>query len=161
MGCARARSVLFYLVFPVSAAAVRADVAHLDVTQFAHWGVRTTYAVDPPTNCFPSLHLAFATLSMLCAGTARRLWGWVALPLVVGIAASIVTMKQHFIADGVAGVALAWGLWRWLMAPDRFERPQGEQTARSWRGPVTFCVLAAAVYAGFYVAFRSGWQAWR
>ncbi len=121
-----ALSFAIYLAFPVTAVDLRADVSGLDVTRFAQWGVRTTYAVDPPTNCFPSLHLAFATLSMLCAGSARPLWGWVALPLVVGIAVSILTMKQHFIADGVAGVLLAWAVWRWLVAPDRLERPAGE-----------------------------------
>lgn len=152
-------SFAVYWAFPVTSAPLRVDVASLDPRRFDHWAVRLTYAADPPVNCFPSLHLAFAVLSMLAGFSARPLWGWVALPNVVGIGASILTMKQHYIADGAAGLLLAAGLWRWQVRPVAVQMAAaGQQLARSWRGPAVFAALAVAVYAVFYALFSAGWR---
>lgn len=153
-------SFAVFWALPVSSVGLRADLSSLDLQRFAHWGVRVTYFVDPPTNCFPSMHLSFAVLAMLSAYTARPLWGWVASPLVLGIAVSILTMKQHYLADGVGALLLAVTIWHYVVRPDAAERPLGERTARSWRGPVAYAVVAASVYLGFFVAFHLGWRPW-
>ncbi len=153
-------SFAMFWAMPVTSVGLRADLSSLDLHRFAHWGVRVTYFVDPPTNCFPSMHLSFAVLAMLSAYTARPLWGWVASPLVAGIAVSILTMKQHYLADGVGALLLAVGIWHYVVRPDVYERPQGERTARSWRGPAAYAFVAAGVYVGFFAAFQLGWRPW-
>lgn len=156
-----ALSYLLFVACPVSSAALRPPIDGLDLTRFSHWGVRLIYFADPPTNCFPSMHLSFAVLSLLSAYSARRMWGWVAAPIVTAIAVSILTMKQHYIADGVGGLALAVALWRWLVVPTaRDLAAHGVTLAATWRGPVAYAGLAAAIYAGFYGAFAAGWRPW-
>jgi hypothetical protein len=154
-------SFAIYLALPVTSVGLRPDLSSLDPQRFAHWGVRLTYFVDPPTNCFPSLHLSFAVLAMLSAYTARPLWGWVAAPLVLGVAVSILTMKQHYLADAIAATLLAIAIWHYLVRPDLAERPSSERTARTWRGPVLYAALAVSVYGVFFVAFLLGWQPWQ
>lgn len=153
-------SAAFFIAFPVTSAPLRATVTGLDTAQFAQWGVRLTYHVDPPINCFPSLHLAFAALSMLAAYSARPLWGWVAVPNVLGIAISILTMKQHYMADGLAGAALALGLWHWHVRPVGLRERADPHLASDWRGPLGYLGLAAVFYGVFYLAFLRGWQPW-
>lgn len=72
-----------------------------------YWGVAFNYVLDKPVNCFPSLHVANAVFATACCLRLSRpvgLWG------VLGslfIAISTTTLKQHFIADVVAGTAIA------------------------------------------------------
>lgn len=151
-------SLLFFAFFPVSSLELRPDVADLDPTVFHEWGVLLTFHVDPPTNLFPSQHLSVAALSMLCAWQGRRLWGLIALPVVVGVAVSILTMKQHFVADGVAGLVLAFAAWfLFIRGYDRDAQPR-EAVASSWRGPLAYFAFHALVYAAFFVAFLAGLQ---
>jgi membrane-associated phospholipid phosphatase len=66
---------------------------------------------DKPYNLFPSLHVALATLVALACGDARHFRWW--LPAIVGlIAVSTVLVKQHYIVDALAGLALATWAWR-------------------------------------------------
>jgi membrane-associated phospholipid phosphatase len=67
------------------------------------------YAIDRPHNLFPSLHVAYSTLivAALCgraSGPARALLvGWLGL-----IAAAVVLVHQHHLADVAGGFAVAW-----------------------------------------------------
>lgn len=150
-------SLALFALFPVTAVGLRPDVATLDPRDFTQWGVLMTYAADAPVNLFPSLHLSFATLAALSAFTARRLYGWLALPMVVAIAVSICTMKQHYVADGVAGVALAVTAWALIIRPwYPSVAEQREGAAWGWRGPVGYLAFHATVYYGFWLAFLWG-----
>lgn len=160
-GWVMASSLALFALFPVTSAGFRPDTALLDVTQFTQWGTRVTYFVDPPTNCFPSMHLSFAVLSMLVAWSARPLWGLVAAPVVLGIAVSILTMKQHYLADGVAGAALAAAVWWRQVRPLGLALHGQAGVARSWRGPALYLALQALFYGLFWLAFRAGWSPWR
>ena len=71
------------------------------------WSLRTLYAIDPPYNCFPSLHVAYAFLAALSTYRVRRDLGFVALLWAVVIAISTVFIKQHYVADAIAGALLA------------------------------------------------------
>lgn len=72
-----------------------------------YWGVAFNYVLDKPVNCFPSLHVAnavFATVCCIKLSPRVGLWG------IIGslfIAISTATLRQHFIADVVAGAAIA------------------------------------------------------
>lgn len=78
---------------------------------FASWALRYVYGVDPPTNCFPSLHVAYSVLAALTAYRVHRGVGALALGWAGVIALSTLFTKQHYVLDVVAGIALAVGAW--------------------------------------------------
>jgi membrane-associated phospholipid phosphatase len=74
---------------------------------FAMWSLRLLYSLDPPYNCFPSLHVAHSFVSALTCYRVHRGVG-----IAAGIAASLIGIstlftRQHYIADVVAGTFLA------------------------------------------------------
>jgi membrane-associated phospholipid phosphatase len=71
------------------------------------------YAVDPPTNCLPSLHVALATLAALALLSERKWAGLFALIWAALICLSTMTTKQHYVVDVIGGLLIAmvcWGL---------------------------------------------------
>jgi membrane-associated phospholipid phosphatase len=71
-------------------------------------------SIDPPGNVFPSLHVAHtSSLALILHHEDPRLGG-VVMGLAGLLAASTLTTKQHFIADVVAGFALA-AISRWIV----------------------------------------------
>lgn len=151
-------SLATFVAWPVSGVALRPDHAALDTTTFVEWGVRLTYAVDPPYNLFPSLHLSIAVTSALAVWRARPAFGLLAGAVAACIAVSILTMKQHFIADGVAALCLAGVVWWFVVRP--FRDGTDGPAAYSWRGPLAWLAFHCAVYAGLYGMFRAGYTAW-
>jgi len=78
---------------------------------FATWILQWLYWLDPPLNCFPSLHVAHSMTTALVCGRIHRGLG-VALGVWTGlIALSTLHTKQHYIADVAGGVALAGMAW--------------------------------------------------
>lgn len=65
------------------------------------------FIVDTSTNCFPSLHVALATLAAIALRTRNRFWRWLAPGWATLIVVSTLTTKQHCIVDIIGGVALA------------------------------------------------------
>lgn len=65
------------------------------------------HTVDRPTNCFPSLHVAFAVLSAIAAWHHSARWGkwWTFWALAIAVAT--LTTKQHYIADVIGGAIIA------------------------------------------------------
>ena len=151
-GLAIATSLIVFAAYPVTSRALRVPGAALDVTRYSDWGVFTLYRFDPPYNLFPSLHLSIATLAALSAWKASRPYGAAVLAGVVLIGGSILTVKQHFFLDGVAGIALAVVLYAAIVRP--YEPHGGTDPAYGWRGPATFAVFLAILYSGFYAGFR-------
>lgn len=81
---------------------------------------------DPSYNHFPSLHVAISWLVYFaCREVVRR--RVVFLVLVIGISISTVFVKQHYLADVLAGVALAWGAW---VAAELWARRSATRTGR-------------------------------
>lgn len=75
---------------------------------FAVWSLRFLYSLDPPYNCFPSLHVAHSFVSALTCYRVHRGVG-----IAAGIAASLIGVstlftRQHYIADVIAGAFLAF-----------------------------------------------------
>ncbi|MCA8923229.1 MAG: phosphatase PAP2 family protein [Planctomycetes bacterium] len=149
-------SLGFYALLPVTSIHLRPDLSQLDLRVFHNWGLRVNYALDPPLNLFPSLHLSIATLAALCAGRARPLWGYLAIPLVLGIAVSILTVKQHFVVDGVAGLILGAGAYVAFV----HATPRGDQPAYGWRGPLAYTGVLLGFYLAFFALFLGGYAPW-
>lgn len=89
-------------------------------------GPSTRFALffdDRGMNCFPSLHLAMATIAALCCARADRRLGAPAWTLTGLIAISSLLLKRHYAVDLPAGIALglacyALFLGRRLSAPE-------------------------------------------
>lgn len=77
---------------------------------------------DAPTNCLPSLHVSSVYLSAFVYrtdGTAtsqkpRMLAFWIFFIWGTFIALSTLTTKQHYLADIVSGLGLAWIFYWWF-----------------------------------------------
>lgn len=72
------------------------------------------YELDPPVNLFPSLHCANAVLAALMAHKLSRRVGWLISVLAALVVISVPLVKQHYIADALAGIALAFFVDRLL-----------------------------------------------
>ena len=66
------------------------------------------YKVDAPTNCFPSLHVAFACLSSLYVMREHRLLGALSWVWSILIIISTMTLKQHYVIDVMGGMIVAF-----------------------------------------------------
>ena len=69
------------------------------------------YAVDSSKNTFPSLHLAYTTLFSLSGERKHRFF--LTLNIFLTLISTLLT-KQHFVADGIAGIFLALGVYKYL-----------------------------------------------
>ena len=108
--------VPFWILWPVTVPRSAVPVHDLWT-----WGVAVTRWVDPPANCFPSMHVAETVLAALICTRLDRLVG-----VVVGVLAALVwwstmALGQHWFIDGLAGALLAvaaYLVWfRWLPLP--------------------------------------------
>ncbi len=112
-----------YLVFPVTTDLWRAQLlAHPMVGNPFASAMYAHYASDPSFNCFPSLHAAVATICWYAwhryarekKTVVTRVIATVMLVVGIGVVLSTLFVKQHYIADEVAGILLAWGVGRWI-----------------------------------------------
>jgi hypothetical protein len=121
---------LVYVVFPVTTDIYRQALLSHPMTgnafasaMYAH------YATDPSFNCFASLHAAVATISFyawhryarLLRSRVVRVVSLGMLVVGIGVVLSTLFVKQHYIADEIAGILLAWGIGRWMF--DAFWKP--------------------------------------
>jgi membrane-associated phospholipid phosphatase len=72
--------------------------------------IRAVYAGDQPFNDFPSLHTSISTILAIHWFRVDRRIGWPVAIWTALIVASTVFVKQHYMADLVAGLALAFGV---------------------------------------------------
>jgi membrane-associated phospholipid phosphatase len=105
-------TLLVFYFFPVT---VPRPLA-FDTSGLWGWGVAMNYHLDPPFNCFPSLHVSNAVFCGLVAWRLERVVGAIALVTTALICLSTLLIKQHWIADVLAGSALGaaryWGIVR-------------------------------------------------
>ncbi|MBW2387776.1 MAG: phosphatase PAP2 family protein [Deltaproteobacteria bacterium] len=95
-----------FILFPVSAMALRPPLPPLADPSFTEWSIRLLYALDPPTNLFPSLHVAIAFCAAMASWKSNRRYGHFVFPWVLAISISTLLTKQHYVVDVVVGVAV-------------------------------------------------------
>lgn len=126
---------------------------------FAVWGLRFLYDADPPYNCWPSLHVAHSFVSALTCYRLDRRLGHGALLCASLVAISTLFTKQHYIADVVAGIVLAFVAYGLILRG--YPRRNVPELDRRL-APVLALVLLAVVglgVAGFWIAYRLYGQA--
>jgi membrane-associated phospholipid phosphatase len=110
-------AILIYTVFPVSTYWWRQEfLAHPIAGNFWASQVYSIWASDTSFNCFPSLHAAVSTIcfftwyqySKIKPSATTKLAAIGALTIAGGVILSTLFIKQHYIADEIAGMALAW-----------------------------------------------------
>ena len=110
-------AILIYIVFPVSTFSYRQELlAYPLVDNFWASQVYHIFATDTSFNCFPSLH---AAVSAICFCTwfqyakvnpskATKAVATAAFVIAAGVILSTLFIKQHYIVDEIAGIAIAW-----------------------------------------------------
>jgi membrane-associated phospholipid phosphatase len=151
--CLAVCGVVFVLL-PVGSLSLRADLSTVPTSTLAGWGIHVLYALDPPRNCFPSLHLALAFTGTLAVGRARRWLGGVGAAWIAALTVSVVLVKQHYVVDALAGLALGWAAH--LVLAGRW-RPADAAAARdAFVGPggaIGLVAFVAAAFAGAGLAW--------
>lgn len=83
-------------------------------------------AFTRPYACLPSMHVAYSVITGFMGAMIARSAGlrWFHIFLATAIAVSTLTLKEHYVADAVSGIALglAGGLWWWRGAEQREDR---------------------------------------
>ena len=131
-----------FVAYPVTTRGFRPDIATLDTRVFWEWGAALNYTLDPPMNSFPSLHVGTMTLATLIALKVDRMVGAFASVIAVVISLSTMLVKQHYVADVLAGAAVAAVAYRVFIAPwDR-----GELTDEQIRQPRRYVVYYILAY---------------
>ena len=119
-----------YAVFPVTTDIYRQELlAHPMVGNPFASAMYHHYASDPSFNCFPSLHAAVAVIcfyawyryALVQPTGVTRVIAIVMFVVAVGVVLSTLFVKQHYIADEIAGILLAWAIGRWMF--DVFWKP--------------------------------------
>ncbi len=109
-------AVAIYVMFPVSTFWYRQTLlAQPIVGNFWATQVYDVFSSDTSFNCFPSLHAAVSTISFYAwfryakvkPNLATKSVAVLVLAIAVGVILSTLFIKQHYIADEIAGVALA------------------------------------------------------
>jgi len=87
-------------------------------------------AFTRPYACLPSMHVAYSFITGFMGAMIARSAGlrWFHILLAAGIAVSTLTLKEHYVADAVAGIllGLGGGLWWWRASVARAVRERSE-----------------------------------
>jgi membrane-associated phospholipid phosphatase len=143
-------SFVVFILYPT--VAPRPD--EVQDTSFAAWGLRFLYDADPPYNCFPSLHVAHSVVSALACAQVHRLLGRFAMVCAALVGTSTLFIKQHYVADVLAGSLLA------VVACAVFFRGHSrEAVPERERGPapalaVVVAGIVGAVVVVYWVMYR-------
>ncbi|MFH1830923.1 MAG: phosphatase PAP2 family protein [Pseudomonadota bacterium] len=97
---------IVFLIFPVRMD-LRPDLYVYADSSIPLAVTRFYYYIDAPYNLFPSLHVTYPALAALVAWKNHKTVRWVFAAMAVVVAVSVVLVKQHYIADVVAGFANA------------------------------------------------------
>jgi membrane-associated phospholipid phosphatase len=117
-------ALVVYVILPVSVYGYHQFLLDQPTAGDFWAGIVYDYVEDltTPFNCFPSLHASVSTISFytwyryskIRTGRATKIAAIASLVIAVGIVLSTLFLKQHYIADEIAGIALAWGVGRSL-----------------------------------------------
>jgi membrane-associated phospholipid phosphatase len=114
-------AILFYIFFPVSVYWWHQSFLANPMTgNFWATQVYSVWASDTTFNCFPSLHAAVSVIcfytwyrySKVRPGGATRIVAATTFVIMVGVILSTLFIKQHYVADEIAGIVLAYCVGR-------------------------------------------------
>ena len=138
-------SYAVFLLYPTSAPRLET----VAVTGFSTWTLQALYGMDPPYNCFPSLHVAYSFVAAFACRRVHRGVGLAAIVWASLIAISTLFTKQHYVADVIGGTVAA------LLAQLLFLRrhPFAATPEHDRRRAPARALAAAAIYAAMLAVF--------
>ena len=146
---------VFFLTYPTMAP----RPAEVIGKGFVVWCLRFLYELDPPYNCFPSIHVAHSFVSALTCYRVHRGVGIASAIAASLIGISTLFSKQHYILDVIAGILLACAAYAvFLRSYPRNEIPDLDRRL----APVfALCIIGVVVLAlaGFWVAYQLSGEA--
>ena len=110
--------------------------------------------MDAPLNCFPSLHVAHSFVSALAVGRVHRSLGALATVAAMLVGISTLFTRQHYIADVVAGAALAYGAYALLLR--RFAKPDDADRRGAVAAAFATAIVVGVVFMAYYALYRLG-----
>lgn len=115
---------VFFFLLPAPLAGARPE----QVPGWQPW-FDSLYAVDNIGNTLPSLHITYSWMMLFTAARKSPRFAWIAYPWMAAIVASVLLVKQHYIADVVMGFLLGSLMLRWkYFVPERpFSAPTLEK----------------------------------
>jgi membrane-associated phospholipid phosphatase len=139
-----------FLLYPTTAP--RPD--HVIGDGFGAWSLRLAYSLDPPYNCFPSLHVAYSFVSALTCYRVHRGVGAAAALWAALIGVSTLYTKQHYVADVIAGVVAAYLAYvLFLRSYPREAVADNDRRRAPFRALVVIGIFGFMV-AGFWVTYQ-------
>jgi membrane-associated phospholipid phosphatase len=139
-----------FLLYPTTAP--RPD--HVIGDGFGAWSLRLAYSLDPPYNCFPSLHVAYSFVSALTCYRVHRGVGAAAALWAALIGVSTLYTKQHYVADVIAGTVAAYVAYvLFLRSYPREAVADNDRRRAPFRALVVIGIFGMMV-AGFRVAYQ-------
>lgn len=138
-----------FLLYPTVAPRPDGDI--VPGTGFGAWGLRLLYDMDPPVNCFPSLHVAHSFVGAFAVWRMHRRLGVIAIGCAASVGLSTLFTKQHYVLDVIGGFVLAYVPYFIFMRPFARETA-GEQERRV--APAVALILMAGI--GLLVAIAFG-----
>ena len=123
------------------------------------------FLIDQPTNCFPSLHVAYPTAATWAIWKSAPRWRLPFIVMTLIVAVSVVLVKQHYILDAVVGCLSAllicfltsnteryWKKFFWVFTIQQFKQfAVILALACLWqeRGDLQFSVIATVAISSF------------
>jgi membrane-associated phospholipid phosphatase len=93
---------------------------------------RTAAAVgDNDVAAMPSLHTALTTIVALILAAYGKRWRWLGIAYVAMMGFALVYMGEHYVTDEIAGIALAFGVWKlvWTSRAFAWLSPSRDESA--------------------------------
>jgi membrane-associated phospholipid phosphatase len=141
-----------FLLYPTSAP--RPD--ELPQDGFFAWTLAFNYRFDPPYNCFPSLHVAWASVTSLTAFRVHRGVGIAAAIWTTLIGISTIYTKQHYAVDVVGGFLAAGVAYLVFLRTHRKGSIPAVDRSRAPIRAAWVVWIYAGVVAGYWIAYTAG-----
>lgn len=139
-----------FLLYPT----VAPRPAVVEGSEFAAWGLRLVYEIDPPHGCFPSLHVAYSFVSALTCYRVHRGVGIVAALWAALIGVSTLFTKQHYAVDAIAGMTAAFAAYAVFLHGYPREAVEVIDRLRAPVRALGVCGIYGVMVGGFWVAYR-------
>ena len=116
-------SIIIYIIFPVSTYWYRQELlAHPITGNFWATTIYGVYSSDTSFNCFPSLHASVSVIIFytwyrfykLKPNIIRKIIAIITFIIAGGVILATLFVKQHYIADEIAGIVLAYVVGRYM-----------------------------------------------
>jgi hypothetical protein len=140
--------VPFWVFYPVTVPRTPVPVEDLWT-----YGLALTRYIDPPVNCFPSMHVADAMYAALVIRRHDPRVGGALILTTLGIWWSTMALDQHWFVDGLAGIALAVAIEHVAMRG----LPQRAFPTPSWRHHAVWLSLFVVLFLACAVPWWMGW----